>query len=88
MRKKILLVPNINRFLSQDKEYIDEVLPVEIKKIVIEASNSKDWYKIIYNLNNVININEFGVSAPKDDVYKHFEFDTDSLQSKIEEIIK
>ena len=85
---RVVSVPNINRFLSQDKEYIDEVLPVEIKKIVIEASNSKDWYKIIYNLNNVININEFGVSAPKDDVYKHFEFDTDSLQSKIEEIIK
>ena len=85
---RVVSVPNIDRFLSQDKEYIDEVLPVEIKKIVIEASNSKDWYKIIYNLNNVININDFGVSAPKEDVYKHFEFDTDSLQSKIEEIIK
>ena len=85
---RVVSVPNIDRFLSQDKEYIDEVLPVEIKKIVIEASNSKDWYKIIYNLNNVININDFGVSAPKDDVYKHFGFDIDSLQAKIEEIIK
>ena len=85
---RVVSVPNIDRFLSQDKEYIDEVLPVEIKKIVIEASNSKDWYKIIYNLNNVININDFGVSAPKEDVYKHFEFDIDSLQAKIEEIIK
>ena len=85
---RVVSVPNIDRFLSQDKEYIDEVLPVEIKKIVIEASNSKDWYKIIYNLNNVININDFGVSAPKEDVYKHFEFDIDSLQTKIEEIIK
>ncbi len=85
---RVVSVPNIDRFLSQDKEYIDEVLPVEIKKIVIEASNSKDWYKIIYNLNNVININDYGVSAPKEDVYKHFEFDIDSLQAKIEEIIK
>ena len=85
---RVVSVPNIDRFLSQDKEYIDEVLPVEIKKIVIEASNSKDWYKIIYNLNNVISINDFGVSAPKDDVYKHFGFDIDSLQAKIEEIIK
>lgn len=85
---RVVSVPNIDRFLSQDKEYIDEVLPVEIKKIVIEASNSNDWYKIIYNLNNVININDFGVSAPKEDVYKHFEFDIDSLQAKIEEIIK
>ena len=85
---RVVSVPNIDRFLSQDKEYIDEVLPVEIKKIVIEASNSKDWYKIIYNLNNVININDYGVSAPKEDVYKHFEFDIDSLQTKIEEIIK
>ena len=85
---RVVSVPNIDRFLSQDKEYIDEVLPVEIKKIVIEASNSKDWYKIIYNLNNVININDFGVSAPKDDVSKHFGFDIDSLQAKIEEIIK
>lgn len=85
---RVVSMPNIDRFLQQDKEYIDEVLPVEIKKIVIEASNSKDWYKIIYNLNNVININEFGVSAPYDDVYKHFEFDVNSLQSKIEEIIK
>ena len=40
---RVVSMPNINRFLSQDKEYIDKVLPVEVKKIVIEASSSYSW---------------------------------------------
>ena len=31
---RVVSIPNLNRFLNQSEEYIDEVLPVEIKKIV------------------------------------------------------
>ena len=85
---RVVSMPNINRFLSQDKEYIDKILPVEVKKIVIEASSSYSWNSIVYNPKYLITIDEFGKSGSKEDVYKEFGFDIESLEEKVEELLK
>ncbi len=85
---RVVSMPNINRFLSQDKEYIDKVLPVEVKKIVIEASSSYSWNGIVYNPKYLITLDKFGKSASKDDIYKEYGFDLESLEKKVEELLK
>ena len=85
---RVVSMPNINRFLAQDKEYIDKILPVEVKKIVIEASSSYSWNSIVYNPKYLITIDEFGKSGSKEDVYKEFGFDIESLEEKVEELLK
>ena len=85
---RVVSMPNINRFLSQDKEYIDKVLPVEVKKIVIEASSSYSWNSIIYNPKYLITLDKFGKSGSKEDIYKEYGFDLESLENKVEELLK
>ena len=85
---RVVSMPNINRFLSQDKEYIDKILPVEVKKIVIEASSSYSWNSIVYNPKYLITIDKFGKSGSKEDVYKEFGFDIESLEERVEELLK
>ena len=85
---RVVSMPNLDRFLSQDDEYIEEVLPVEIRKIVVEASSSYSWNKLIFNSKYLITLDEFGASGKKEDVYKKYGFDVDSLEEKIESLLK
>ncbi len=85
---RVVSMPCIKRFESQDQEYIDNVLPVEIRKIVIEAASSMSWNSIVFNKKNLITLDEYGCSAPKHDVYKKYGFDVDSLEEKVENLLK
>lgn len=85
---RVVSMPNLERFLSQSKEYIEEILPVEIRKIVIEAGSSYSWSKLIFNDKYLITLDKFGSSGKKEDVYKKYGFDIDSLEEKIENLLK
>lgn len=85
---RVVSMPNLNRFIKQDSEYIDEVLPVEIRKIVIETGSSLAWNCLIFNNKYIISLDKFGASGKKDDVYKKFGFDVDSLERKVEDLLK
>lgn len=85
---RVVSMPNLNRFLRQDPEYIDEVLPVEIRKIVIEAGSSFAWNCLIFNDKYIISLDQFGASGKKEDVYKKYGFDVDSLEEKVEDLLK
>ena len=85
---RVVSMPNLERFLMQDEEYIESVLPVEIKKIVIEAASSLSWHSLIFNSKYLITLDNFGASGKKDDVYKKFGFDIDTLEEKVETLLK
>ena len=85
---RVVSMPNLNRFLKQDSEYIDEVLPVEIRKIVVEAGSQFAWNSLIFNDKYIITLDQFGASGKKEDIYKKFGFDVDSLEEKIENLLK
>ncbi len=84
---RVISMPNIERFLQQDKEYIDEILPVEKRKIAIELSSSYNFNKIIFNDRYIISQNEFGTSGKKDDVLKKYGFDIESLEEKVASLL-
>lgn len=85
---RVVSIPNLGRFLKQDSDYIESILPVEVRKIALEASSSMSWNKLIYNSKYLITLDEFGSSGKKNDVYKKYGFDVDSLEEKIEELLK
>lgn len=85
---RVVSMPNLGRFLKQDQEYIDSVLPVEVRKIVVEASSSMSWNKLIFNSKNLITLDEFGASGKYKDVYEKYGFDAKSLEEKIENLLK
>ena len=78
---RVVSMPNLERFLNEDKEYIDEVLPVEKIKIVIEMSNDSKWNKLIFNDKYIIRQDNF----VEDD---EFVFTTEKLTEKVESLLK
>jgi len=85
---RVVSMPNLGRFLKQDPEYIENVLPVEVRKIAVEASSSFSWNSLIFNNKYLITQDTFGSSGKKNDVYKKFGFDVDTLEEKIENLLK
>ena len=85
---RVVSMPCIKRFESQDQDYIDSILPVEVRKIVIEASSSMSWNSIVFNKKYLITLDEFGSSGTKEEVYKKYGFDIDSLEEKVENLLK
>ena len=85
---RVVSMPCIKRFESQDQDYIDSILPVEVRKIVIEASSSMSWNSIVFNKKYLITLDKFGSSGTKEEVYKKYGFDIDSLEEKVENLLK
>ena len=77
-------MPSMNLFKRQPKEYQEQVLPKNAKIITVEAGSTMCWN---YFTKYTIGINEFGTSAPRDDVLERLHFDYESILSKIEEYI-
>ncbi len=88
MDVRVVSMPCIKRFEEQTQEYIDSILPVEVRKIVIEAASSMSWNSIVFNKKYLITLDEYGTSGSKDDVYKKYGFDIDSLEEKVENLLK
>ena len=84
---RVVSMPNIQRFLKQPPEYIDEIIPVEKRKIVIEMASSYNWNKIVFNDKYIISQETFGASGKKEDVLKKYGFDLESLEEKIENLL-
>ena len=85
---RVVSMPSISRFLENTKDYIEEILPVGIRKIVIEASSKMPWNEIVFNKKYLITLDNYGKSGKKDDVYKEFGFDIDILEEKVEDLLK
>lgn len=85
---RVVSMPNLKRFLEQDEEYMESVLPVEVRKIVIEAGTSYIWSRLVFNHKYIICLDTYGASGPKEDVYRKFGFDVDSLEEKVENLLK
>lgn len=85
---RVVSMPNLGRFLKQDDDYIESVIPVEVRKIVVEAASSYSWHGLIFNSKYLITLDEFGASGKKQDVHKKYGFDVDSLEEKIENLLK
>lgn len=85
---RVISMPSIERFKNQPKEYQEALLPIGVKVIVIEASSSYSWNEFVYNDKYLITVDEFGYSGKKDDVLGKFGFDLESIEEKIEKLLK
>ncbi|MCI8347654.1 MAG: transketolase [Bacilli bacterium] len=85
---RVVSMPSMERFIKKEDEYKEKILPIGIKKIVLECASSMPWNKIVFNDKYLITLDEFGYSGTKEEVYQEFGFDIDSLEEKIENLLK
>ena len=85
---RIVSMPSIERYNLLSKEEQDSLLPVGVKKFIIERSSSYSWYQFAYNDNYLFTINNFGYSGNAADINKKIFYTKEDISLKIEDIIK
>lgn len=80
----VVSMPSWEVFNEQSENYKESVLPKSVaKRVSIEAGVSFGWHKYIGKDGLAVSIEEFGKSAPADELFKDFGFDKDSIVEKI-----
>jgi transketolase len=85
---RVVSMPSLKLFKEQKPKYQEEILPVEIRKVVIACEASISWYPLVFDPKYLITLDEFGASGKKDAVYKKYKFDIDSLTERVENLLK
>ncbi|MFA5459312.1 MAG: transketolase C-terminal domain-containing protein, partial [Bacilli bacterium] len=85
---RVVSMPIMSLFNKQPKKYQEELFPIGIKKVVIEAGSSYGWHQFVYNDKYLITIDEFGTSGHPDDVIKYFKFNLPNVTNRIEKILR
>lgn len=69
---RVVSMPCCERFLTEEKDYQEHVLPNCVRKrVAIEAAASNYWYRFVGLDGAVIGLDRFGVSAPAADAYEY-----------------
>ncbi len=85
---RVVSMPNIKRFMRMNDEYRESILPVGIRKVVIERASSYSWNKIVFNDKYIISVDTFGESGSKTELDQRYGFDIPTLEEKIENLLK
>ncbi len=81
---RVVSMPCPTLFLAQDPAYRASVLPDACRRrVAIEAGITDYWYRFVGLDGLVIGLDSFGASAPAPDLFKHFGFTVDQLQTRL-----
>jgi transketolase len=72
LRVRVVSMPSTNVFDRQPKAYQDQVLPLSLPTVAVEAAHPDFWRKYVGRTGAVVGIASFGESAPAKDLYAHF----------------
>lgn len=81
---RVVSMPSVELFEEQSKEYKEELLPLNIRRLVsLEMGNSALWYKYVGLDGLAIGIDKFGASAPANKVIEEYGFTVEAVVEKI-----
>ena len=86
---RVVSMPNINVFEEQTEEYIESVLPRNIKaRVSVESGTTAGWYRYVGLDGIAIGMDTFGASAPIEGLMSHFGFTADNVTEKAKKSIE
>lgn len=89
IKAKVVSIPSMEIFDSQPKEYIEEVLPNNLRKrVAVEAAKDMPWYKYVGLDGELVTLDRFGESAPAEILFKEFNITVEEITKKVEKAIK
>jgi transketolase len=72
VRCRVVSLPSFELFNEQPAEYRAKVLPTDVtSRVAVEAGVRQCWDQFIGPSGSFVGLNEFGASAPYQDIYKH-----------------
>lgn len=85
---RVVSMPCAERFLLQDADYQEQVLPNHIRKrVAIEAAASGYWYRFVGLDGEVIGIDRFGASAPATALYQELGLTVEKTIEAVERLV-
>lgn len=84
---RVISMPSVDIFESQDADYRDSVLPAVVtRRVVVETSSTAPWYKYVGLHGKVIGLDHFGESAPGDVLFKQYGFTAENIVRTVTEL--
>ena len=82
---RVVSMPSVDAFESQDETYKELVLPKAVTaRVAVEAGVTQSWYKYA---SKVVGIDHFGESAPAGELFKAFGFTVENVVKAVEETL-
>lgn len=86
---RVVSMPCQEIFDQQDEAYKQSVLPNDVRKrLSVEMASSFGWHKYVGLDGIVMSIDEFGRSAPANQVIESFRFTVDKVIENVEKLVK
>ena len=85
---RVISMPSLELYEKNKNDYKNQLCPVGVKVIVLEAGSKMGWESFVYNQKYLLTINEFGLSGNIKDIKKEFEYDIEKLTEKIKNLIR
>jgi len=83
---RVVSMPSMELFLTEDVNYKNEILPKNIKTIVIEPSSKLGW-GLFTEEKYILGLNDFGYSGHPEEVMKKMSYDYESLKIKVANLL-
>ena len=86
---RVVSMPSQEIFLNQDKEYIEKILPSNVKRRVsVEALSTMPWGKFVGLEGTAIGIDRFGASAPGKVLFEKFGITKEHVEEEVSKLIE
>ena len=86
---RVVSMPCNNIFNQQPDSYRSAVLPKSVKsRLAIEAGITNFWWQYVGSEGDVIGIDEFGLSAPANELFEYFGFTVKNITKRARSLIE
>ena len=77
---RVVSMPCVEWFESQDQNYRDQVIPPTVKaRVSVEAGIAMPWYKIVGGFGEIVSLEHFGESADAKTLFREFGFTAEAV---------
>lgn len=77
---RVVSMPCVEWFFSQDQNYRDQVLPPTVKaRVSVEAGIAMPWYRIVGGYGEIISLEHYGESADAATLFRTYGFTADAV---------
>ncbi len=83
LKVRVISAPSIELFLSQNRKYKDKLLNNGGLVVAVEAAAKFGWERIIGNNGMFFGVENFGISAPHNEIYNYFGITAPNIANKI-----
>ena len=80
---RVISMPNLNKFITTENNYKEQLFPKGYKKMVLEFSNDTNYFRFVDNEADIIRVNKYLKSASKEQLESSYEYDISSLVIRI-----